>query len=168
MGCFVTYHSKPGALSWLFILHNYMDLTPIPTGLLHRLARVNKTQEVVLWKNTYATIVNIFIMLKEKTNALPVVLLWSTISTSMLNGSPRIAYWGNRLLHSLQRKRKILFVLHLNCSILLGKKSTSDSHPNTGSTQIQGQKMDLSQPEHKDGNATVASFIPTYALFPPG
>lgn len=23
----VTYHSKPGALSWLFILHNYMDST---------------------------------------------------------------------------------------------------------------------------------------------
>ena len=29
MVCFVTYHSKPGALSWLFILHNYMDLTQI-------------------------------------------------------------------------------------------------------------------------------------------
>jgi len=28
--CFVTYHSKPGALSWLFILHNYMDLTYPP------------------------------------------------------------------------------------------------------------------------------------------
>ena len=29
MVCFlVTYHSKPEALPWLFILHNYMDLTP--------------------------------------------------------------------------------------------------------------------------------------------